>query len=100
MEITTALQTVPLHKLVFVFPYLLQKAKRTLWQRFAENRQKALGRTTLTVLQDERNERYAAFRNQFGRLLGADLPLSLNAGIFSTSHKPGTLACFLCASPS
>ena len=95
-EITTALREAPRERLLFVFPYLLPKADRTrkqgvlqwLRSRTSEGGD-SLAKKLLAEVRAERQARYAAFRSQFGRHLGTELPAELGSSLFLDFQKDG-----------
>jgi uncharacterized membrane protein len=88
-EIRTAFDEVPRERLIFVFPYLLPSERRTWKQELRQwlrstrkGSGDSVGKKLLSELRAERNERYEAFRANFGYLLPAALPPQLGSSIF------------------
>jgi hypothetical protein len=86
-EIETTLLTVPRERILFVFPFLLPREKRTRWRIKESTRPRGRGddsvsEAALAELRREHDARYASFRERFGSLLTSGLPISLQGSVF------------------
>jgi len=99
-EIETALHTVPRQKLLFVFPYLLPKEKRSLGRTLKETIRlrgrgnDSVSKALLADLREEQEARYQSFCDRFGQVVSVELPGRLTGHIFldfATGGQPRLL---------
>ena len=96
-EINSSLRLLPMHRLLFFFPYVEEVTRRrSLWQRFIHYHPSSvsLNRKPYVRMEQERQARFALFRERIQPSLLQQLPQTLGTALFidfQTDGRPRAL---------